>query len=383
MACNHCYHPTWPKIICASFLIAFGLTKLAGRAVLGYLPSGLPLAMTANASAQPAGARTVVNLGFLVVSRITNLEATLVTVRQICSLTSAGLAMHLVTSVNVDASALRRAVRSSCSSILFQLSDVRMLSPRQAEQARLLSGAFSKNGYYMLKPMAHVILPEVDRIIIMDSDVVVRDDIVHLWEEFGRFEDNQMLGMALAQDLVYRGCRLPPHEGTETFQGFNGGLQLLRLDRMRRNPSYNAFITPGLWPGWFHTNKSLCGGQIDGNWTFCDQDFYNLLSGLHREWYHTVPCNWNIQVCSAWSFAHDPERYRDWPQVCDARPSLIHLCGDYKKVLLTPEHELAPCEVLRHHWQYGLAKAPPHRVWLNQVCGEEADKPGADKTKGP
>mmetsp|Transcript_126415 Transcript_126415/g.393435 ORF Transcript_126415/g.393435 Transcript_126415/m.393435 type:complete len:378 (+) Transcript_126415:61-1194(+) len=375
MKCAHSYYPHWPVIMCAWFFFALCISKLASTMVRAPSNLGLPLPVAAVASAQTASARTTVHLGFLAMGQISVVKSTLVVVRQICSLTSAGLIMHLVTDVDADASALRRGVRSRCGNILFRIYDVRRLPPTQVEQFRALSGAFRLNGYFMLKPMAHEIIPpEVDRIIFMDSDVVPRDDIVHLWEEFDKFDDSQMLGMALAQDLVYRGCRFPPHEGTKTFQGFNGGLQLLRLDRMRRNSHYNALITPETWPGWFHANKSVCGWHVYGEWSYGDQDFYNLLSGFHREWYHTVPCNWNIQVCSAWSFGVHPEMYRDWPQVCEARPSLLHMCGEYK-TLLTPQHELVPCEVLKHHFRLGLEKAPTHRAWLAHLCGE-AGKPG-------
>ena len=93
------------------------------------------------------------------------------------------------------------------------------------------------NNYnFMYKVMAQFILPPaVQRIIIMDLDMLVLADLRQLWAHFDRFGPQQMIGMAPEMQPTYYPCgktdklmKLWPKSKTG-YPAYNGGLQLLDL----------------------------------------------------------------------------------------------------------------------------------------------------------
>ena len=85
----------------------------------------------------------------------------------------------------------------------------------------------------MLKTVLHQlsVLRAVDKLIVMDTDVVVMGNLLRLWQTFAQFEPGQVLGMAHvhAVNPTYIRC------GSV---GLNGGLQLQHLAAMRRHALY-------------------------------------------------------------------------------------------------------------------------------------------------
>jgi len=344
---------------------------LAALALLCCVPlqHAAPLTPPAEASLAPenehsADGGVTVHVGFLTMGNLSVLDGALAVTRQASQLTSARLLVHLVTDLTVPAVQLQ-IPSNFLGKVDFQIHDMRRLPGDRKAHFSVLEGAFKKNGFFMYKPFAHEVLPPwLDRIIMLDTDIVVQDDIALLWREFDSFDSEQLFGMALEMDLAYRGCHIPPHKDTRTYQGFNGGVQLLSLAAMRRNPVYNYVISPTIFQPWFAAKKSLCTQKQD--WVLGDQDFYAVLAESHPEWYHALPCRWNIQLCAAWMFSQDPQQYRDWPQACDEHPGLIHACGDYKTWVMSPAHELLSCDVMF----YQLGRAPPMRSFLVNMCGQ-------------
>ena len=137
---------------------------------------------------------------------------------------------------------------------------------------------------YLYKPLLHWILPRsLPRLILLDTDVAVMGDIVQLAFQFAKFTQHAVVGAVPEQSLIYQrssGGRL---------RGFNGGVQLLRLDRMRAERSYDQ---------WLDYVASGRDGRRLGY--LGDQTLYTILGGLSPQLFHSLPCEWNRQLGSDW-----------------------------------------------------------------------------------
>jgi len=153
-----------------------------------------------------------------------------------------------------------------------------------SESAKTLYKALSATatgpgGLYLYKPLLHLVLPRsVPRVIVLDTDLFAFASLRGLWDLFGRFETPQLIGLAQARpphtrppmpptqppapphgsrqlrERASSSPRVPaPSRGARTRQeqcpsyqevralggrGFNGGVQLLALDKMRASRHY-------------------------------------------------------------------------------------------------------------------------------------------------
>jgi hypothetical protein len=81
----------------------------------------------------------------------------------------------------------------------------------------------------------------------------------------------------------------PPPDG---LTGFNSGVLLLDLGKMRKSEVYNSLLSAESIK--LLTEKFLFKGHLG------DQDFYSLISLEHEELFHVLPCTWNRQLCTWW-----------------------------------------------------------------------------------
>jgi hypothetical protein len=105
---------------------------------------------------------------------------------------------------------------------------------------------------YMWKPLLHHVLPlDVHEVILLDSDLLIMRSLADLWAHFDLFDTEQMVGLAFEQQPSYLGCwrpgislpdSFPFSSGSFGFRGFNGGVQLLHLGRMRKHTLYNQIL---------------------------------------------------------------------------------------------------------------------------------------------
>ena len=128
---------------------------------------------------------------------------------------------------------------------------------------------------------------------MLDADIVLLRDIRELHAEFARFGPRAVLGVARETAAMY---------GDEG--GFNGGVQLLDLARMR-NETY----------GYDTALDHLASGAA-GQWVgrLCDQSVYTLLtrSSVNRaDLVHELPCEWNRQIGGDWFNAEHTPHWRD------------------------------------------------------------------------
>ena len=146
-----------------------------------------------------------------------------------------------------------------------------------AHRARLLrrlqSTARGPGPVYLLKAFLPWLLPEVERAVVLDFDLLCVQPIAQVWEEFGRFSPSHVMGAA--QDIA--SSKLYPNSEF----GVNGGVQLLHLGRMRSGPYEAALETIS------HTREM---GYLG------DQTLYTALSDLHPLMLFRLSCRFNRQL---------------------------------------------------------------------------------------
>ena len=97
--------------------------------------------------------------------------------------------------------------------------------------------------YLFLKLYSAELLPEVDRLIVLDPDAIVLGDLAELWAEFDEFDERHVLSMAVDQsDRYYYRLQNPNDEvyspgwaGVPHRVGVNGGVLLLHASRAARD----------------------------------------------------------------------------------------------------------------------------------------------------
>lgn len=165
----------------------------------------------------------------------------------------------------------------------------------------------------------------IERIIMLDADLKFKQDIRHLYGLFNKFNESQVIGIARDGQPVYRhlfwqyrrenpGTRVgnPPPDG---LTGFNSGVLLLDLEKMRKSDQYENLITPESVE--FLTNKYHFKGHLG------DQDFFTLVGMEHEELFYVLPCNWNRQLCRWWG-SHGYADIIDEYYKCDGPINIYH-----------------------------------------------------------
>lgn len=164
---------------------------------------------------------------------------------------------------------------------------------------------YSKSLFHIM-PAVHRVLPEhIDTIITLDLDMKFESDIKHLFMLYNEMEESHLMGLAFEQSPVYYHVttkyrelnknkstiigKPPPHG----FPGFNGGVKLFRLNRMRNNKLYNLYLDDPI-------RLTLLANEYNFRGHLGDQDFYTLLYFEHPDWFFQLPCTWNRQLCQWW-----------------------------------------------------------------------------------
>ena len=134
---------------------------------------------------------------------------------------------------------------------------------------------------YLYKPLLHWVMPrEVEKLILLDTDVVMVRDVRELHAEFSRF-GTAVLGVGNEQSNLYG-------KGGE---GKNGGVQLLDLAAMRREPFYDAVLD--------RVASGTDGRRIG---YLGDQTLYSYIAMDYPFLMHRLPCEWNRQISMHFGF---------------------------------------------------------------------------------
>jgi lipopolysaccharide biosynthesis glycosyltransferase len=133
-------------------------------------------------------------------------------------------------------------------------------------------------------------LEGVERVIALDTDLVLTRDLGTLWAHFASFRPQHLMAVAPQQSGWYL-HEMEDSRGGEHLvwpargRGLNSGVMLLHLARMR-SQGWDA-----LWPPL--TQAQL---RIAGKTTLADQDVFNLVHVHRPEVVYILPCWWNIQL---------------------------------------------------------------------------------------
>lgn len=197
-------------------------------------------------------------------------------------------------------------------SFLFQIirQDVTTLANRLKPVVQAMQRQFSsKPGDYYSHPLfflslaLHKVLSNsLDKVIMLDADLKFNVDIKDLYGEFSNFGESNLIGLAHEQQPVYRHTfqvYRDQHPGTPVGEslpsghpGYNSGVLLLNLQRMRKSKLYNDLLDA--------RKVEALAKKYEFKGHLGDQDFFTLLSMEHRELFYTLPCFWNRQLCQWW-----------------------------------------------------------------------------------
>ena len=177
-----------------------------------------------------------------------------------------------------------------------------IIRPMQ-DQFSYKPGAYYNHVLFFLSVAMHRILPHsVQRVIMLDADLKFTDDIAKLYDLFNHFSKDNILGIARDGQPVYRhtfwqyrqqhpGSRVgePPPNG---LTGFNSGVLLLDLVRMRNSVLYNKLLSA-------ESIKEL-STEFGFKGHLGDQDFFTLIGMKYEQLFYVLPCQWNRQLCQWW-----------------------------------------------------------------------------------
>ena len=210
--------------------------------------------------------------------------------------------------------------------------DVSRLSEKFSHIINKMLKLFTIQGHYyndvlfFLSLIIHRVMPpQLHKAIMLDADLKFESDIIQLYGLFENFKKENIIGIARETQPVYRhafgeyrklnpSTRVgdPPPTG---LTGFNSGVLLLDLDKMRRSKLYNFLIDTDAVHNL--TEKYLFKGFLG------DQDFFTLLSLELENLFYILPCSWNRQLCQ-WFRHHGYSDVFDEYFTCKGRVNLYH-----------------------------------------------------------
>ena len=210
--------------------------------------------------------------------------------------------------------------------------EIAPMAEQMAEEIEVLQKHFAprKGTYYndvlfFLTTTMHRSLPDLDRLIMLDIDVSVRDDLALLERHFDRFSAEHVMGLSWELSPVYRHVLSAYRRRTGNltvggappggFPGLNSGVVLLDLARMRRSKLYNAVLTP--------EEMTRRVERYDGfKGHLGDQDLYTLLALDDPQLFYVLPCGWNRQLCPYWRTVN-AELFEEYFR-CEGHVSIYH-----------------------------------------------------------
>ena len=190
---------------------------------------------------------------------------------------------------------------------------------------------------YLYKPLLHWVLPrDVKRLILLDTDVVMVRDVRELHAEFRAF-GTAVLGVGNEQSNLYG----------KGGAGKNGGVQLLDLEGMRREPLYDAVLD--------RVASGTDGRRIG---YLGDQTLYSYIAMDYPFLMHRLPCEWNRQISMHFGFRNETVHS------CPRRCGILHAnFGPFKCVAKLLQASPS-CETWRS-FQHQLAMPDPARMQLS------------------
>ncbi|KAG7212500.1 hypothetical protein KM043_012811 [Ampulex compressa] len=252
-------------------------------------------------------------------------------------LASVGVAFHVICdddSRDVAEVVIREATMATGKDMKVQYYDVHELAAQLEDIVSVMSphfsskpGTYYSDALFFLSLGLHRVAPVEQKLAAMfDVDTKFRKDIKELFEEFNNFGDKALFGLAPELTPVYRHVLYlyrSKHKNTtfgepgysKGYPGYNSGVVLFNLDRLRNSSTYNSIIKKERVD--LMTEKYHFKGHLG------DQDFYTLLGMEQPELIHTVDCGWNRQLCTWWRDRGYMDVFGNYSR-CDSETKLWH-----------------------------------------------------------
>ncbi|XP_053800554.1 xylosyl- and glucuronyltransferase LARGE2 [Vidua chalybeata] len=141
--------------------------------------------------------------------------------------------------------------------------------------------------YGLMKLTLTKALPsDLSKVIVLDTDITFATDIAELWAVFGKFSEKQVIGLVENQSDWYLGNLWKNHKPWPALgRGFNTGVILLLLDRLRRL-------------GWEQMWRLTAERELMSmlSTSLADQDIFNAVIKQDPSLVYRLPCFWNVQL---------------------------------------------------------------------------------------
>ncbi|KAK3590679.1 hypothetical protein CHS0354_026211 [Potamilus streckersoni] len=142
------------------------------------------------------------------------------------------------------------------------------------------SGIWGMSKLYMYE-----IFDNVDKCIVLDTDIVFGTDPAFLWDLFMDQEDQQMISMRITNDM------------TKSYMS-NSGLMLQDFSRMRQM-TFSKFYFAAV--EWLCSKVAVCSDQ---------EVLFSLFKNNGSYLFRTLPVSWNLELCHDF-FGFSFETYTD------------------------------------------------------------------------
>lgn len=184
---------------------------------------------------------------------------------------------------------------------------------------------------FFLTEIFHEAFPRrLHKIIFLDVDLIFKEDIHKLHVEFSKFSEDNVIGIGPDLQPQYRmDFSKYRNENPNTtvgsprpgLQGFNTGVVLFDLDRMRKSDLYNSLINSTVL-------EDLCK-KYKFNGYLGHQDFFSLTGMEYPQLYYKLDCSWNRQLDVGWKKVTGKKIF-DLYHKCDGKINVLHANGDSK-----------------------------------------------------
>uniref|UniRef100_A0A5F9D0I6 LARGE xylosyl- and glucuronyltransferase 1 n=1 Tax=Oryctolagus cuniculus TaxID=9986 RepID=A0A5F9D0I6_RABIT len=141
--------------------------------------------------------------------------------------------------------------------------------------------------YGLMKLVLTKTLPaNLERVIVLDTDITFATDIAELWAVFHKFKGQQALGLVENQSDWYLGNLWKNHRPWPALgRGYNTGVILLLLDKLRKMKWEQM---------WRLTAERELMGMLSTS--LADQDIFNAVIKQNPFLVYQLPCFWNVQL---------------------------------------------------------------------------------------
>ncbi|XP_058937719.1 xylosyl- and glucuronyltransferase LARGE1 isoform X1 [Kogia breviceps] len=141
--------------------------------------------------------------------------------------------------------------------------------------------------YGLMKLVLTKTLPaNLERVIVLDTDITFATDIAELWAVFHKFKGQQVLGLVENQSDWYLGNLWKNHRPWPALgRGYNTGVILLLLDKLRKMKWEQM---------WRLTAERELMGMLSTS--LADQDIFNAVIKQNPFLVYQLPCFWNVQL---------------------------------------------------------------------------------------